>query len=126
MTKYFFALVIIILIVSALEFKSYDLGDGYKLQGFRGHHRWIFKGLFAPIFFDEVMGVQGCKKGYLHGWTIDDPNEFFLINTNSNSLIWLSIDELNNQLMDKNCPRSDMNKEINLAGFANGYEFIRY
>lgn len=108
--------------ILAVAFKSQELRDGYRLQGFQGHHGWVFKGYFSPTITAGVMGVQGCDSGYIFGWVRSE--EYFILNTQSGITRWLEFDALVDRLERLGCPAPDMNKEINLVGFAKGKTFI--
>lgn len=110
---------------------SYPLQDGYRLQGRFDSHGQIYKGYFELVIDEEVMGVQGSANGYLFGWVMGSPQDtmdaktYFILNTASGDVKWFSGDEFSSALKKYGCPKSDMNKEINLAGFKNKQVFHR-
>ncbi|ASP39159.1 hypothetical protein CHH28_10930 [Bacterioplanes sanyensis] len=125
MKKLFYAVAVFGIAILVMSWSSYRLMSGYRLQGFYGHHGWIFYGYTNPVITKEVMGVQGCAKGYLYGWTAggDDLGNF-LLNTSSKSVEWMQYRELNNTVKRLGCSALDLNKQINLASFRMGYAFL--
>ena len=120
--KYIFVTVTILFLVLFAAFKKYPLQDGYILAGFTGHHGWILGKNLSPLVFEEVMGVQGCKKGYLFGWV--KTGKSFIVKTHESEVVWLSPQEQVKFVEAVGCPSVNMENDINLAGFEMGESFI--
>ena len=120
--KYIFATVTILLVLLFAVWEKYPLQDGYSLAGFTGHHGWIFGENPFPLVFEEVMGVQGCKKGYLFGWA--KTGKSFIVKTHENEVVWLSPQEQFEFVETVGCSPNNMDNDINLTGFKMGESFI--
>ncbi len=120
--KYIIVAVTILFLALFTAFKKYPLQDGYFLAGFDGHHGWILGKNLSPLVFEEVMGVQGCKKGYLFGWV--KTGKSFIVKTHENEVVWLSQQEQVKFVEEVGCPLVNMDNDINLAGFKMGESFI--
>lgn len=92
------------------------------MSGFKGHHGWIFGKNMLPVIYDEVMGVQGCKTGYLFGWI--KSGESFVVKTHENEVLWLTAEEQFKYIKSVGCPENNIDNDINLAGFEAGDIFI--
>jgi len=120
--KYFLVATTILFILLFVTWKRYPLQDGYVLAGFTGHHGWIFGENSLPLVFEEVMGVQGCKKGYLFGWV--KTGKSFIVKTHENEVVWLSPQEQFKFIETVGCPQNDMDNDVNLAGLEMGEIFV--
>lgn len=121
--KFIAPIISLLILIFALAWKSYPLQDGYSLQGYVSHHGMIFKDIFIPVVTSEVMGVQGCKSGYLVGFTFE--NRAFIINTQTNNVSWHQRSpKLDQYLKSVGCKHIHVNNEINLAGFKVGNKFV--
>ncbi|MEP2651398.1 MAG: hypothetical protein ABJH06_05315 [Paraglaciecola sp.] len=111
--------------MSSLAWKSYNLQDGYRLQGFIRTHGRIYKSYIFPVITEGVMGVEGCRKGYIYGWVIDkQPKSYFIINTGNDNVSWLNGNNYFTEVRKLGCKSPDMNHEINLTEFELGHSFI--
>jgi hypothetical protein len=119
--KYIFVTLTILFLLLFAAWEKYPLQDGYTLAGFKGHHGWVFGKNLFPLVSEEVLGVQGCKKGYLFGWV--KTGKSFIIKTNENRVIWLSPQEQFKFIETVGCPKNNMDNDINLAGFEMGKRF---
>ncbi|TMP31195.1 hypothetical protein [Pseudoalteromonas rubra] len=117
-------IVTVLIILLSLSWKKHDLQDGYTLQGFYGHHGWIFDGLFSPVIMDEILGVQGCNLGFMYGSVFGrEDNSYFIVNTKTNDVKWLNSWALFKKVKLLGCPAPDMDLEINFAGFSAGKQY---
>ena len=120
--KYILVTIAILFVLLYAAWKEYPLQDGYMLAGFTGHHGWIFGENKFPLVFDEVMGVQGCKKGYLFGWV--KTGKSFIVKTHENEVVWLSSQDQLKFVETVGCPPNNSDNDVNLAGFEMGESFI--
>ncbi len=98
---------------------SYPLQDGYRLQGGLSSHGNLYRGYLFSVIRDEVMGVQGSKKGFIYGWV--KSGRYFIVNTKTTHVEWHDASSFRRALATHGCPPSDMNKEVNLAGLRDGF-----
>lgn len=120
--KYVLLILTLIVVTLTLSWKSYVLQDGYKLSGFITHHGWVFDGLIKPVITEEVMGIQGCKNGYIHGWAKSDGS--FVIDTNNKKTMWFTAIEQNAFLKSIGYFQNNMANGTNLAGLQNGESYV--
>ena len=116
---------VFILLCCALVFRSFPLMDGYRLQGVFGYG-YLTKGYFDPVIRESILGMQGSKHGYIFGWTNPTPhtNRDFILSTKDGK-VWWSNDSDFAKIREKlTLPPLDMNKEVNMAGFRMGKEFV--
>ena len=97
--------------------RAHHLQDGYYLQVFGSPYGYLSEGYFKPIITEPILGMQGSKKGYIYGWTNPKPYEsrYFLLNTKTSSLSWLTYEELDQRCEELRLEKPDMNKEVNLV-----------
>ena len=100
--------------------QPYPLQDGYYLQRNGSGYGYLSKGYLMPVVTEPILGIQGSTKGYIYGWTNPKPNQskYFIVNTKTSKVEWLSYNELNEKCKDLAIGKPDMNKEINLAGLS--------
>ncbi|WP_111979792.1 hypothetical protein [Algibacillus agarilyticus] len=124
MRKFIVFPILLLLSLYLSSFKSFDLGNGYRLQGLYGQHGWVFNGYFLPVVTGNIMGVQGCKNKYIYGWLANKSDSSFLINTSNGNVIWHTYQEMNGFLASVDCPVQDLNREVNMVSLAKGNSFI--
>lgn len=98
---------------------SFPLQDGYRLQGGLFSNGCLYRGWFFKVISEEVMGLQGSKKGFIYGW-VKGGNRYFIVNTKTSEVEWHDAGSFGFALVKYGCPSSDMNREVNLTSLRDG------
>ena len=122
---FLFSLVIIIFVVYIKIGSAHLLQDGYYLNKYG-----LSKGHFHYIITENIMGIQGSKKGYIYGWVNDKSHgsKDFIVNTHTGELKWFSkFEEMSAYCKELGIPNSNMEIETNIWSLidnTNSYESL--
>ena len=114
-------LVFAVICVGIAKNFSFPLQDGYRLQGGLSSHGHLYRGYLFSVISEEVMGVQGSKKGFIYGCVAESGRQF-IVNTKTAGVEWHDdAVSFSRALAKYGCPAADMSKEVNLAGLREGF-----